>query len=204
MQIILASNNKDKLREVTEILAPLGIEVISQRQAGLRIEAEENGRTFQENARIKARAAMELTGKPCVADDSGIEINAMGGGPGIFSSRYCGELSYAETCQKIITIVNCCDDHDRGARFRCAVVCCFPNGDEIVAQGAVEGEIGMRIEGENGFGYDPIFIPCGMKHSMACLTDREKNEISHRGRAFREFAEKLRAYMEEHPEEQKE
>ncbi len=194
MKIILASNNKDKLREVSEILAPLGIEVISQRQAGVRLEAEENGSTFVENARIKARAAMEATGEACVADDSGIEINALGGGPGIYSSRYCGDSSYAETCQKLIKIVNCSDD--RGARFRCAVVCVFPNGDEIVSEGVIEGSIGLKYEGENGFGYDPIFVPEGMGRTMACLTDQEKNAISHRGRAFRDFAGKLKKYIE--------
>lgn len=194
MRIILASNNRDKLREVREILKPLGLEVISQREAGCRIEAEETGETFVENARIKARAAMELTGEPCVADDSGLEVNAMGGAPGVYSSRYCGDDSYADTCRKIINIVNCSDD--RGARFRCAVVCCFPNGDEIVCQGTVEGTVGTELEGENGFGYDPLFVPEGCAHSMACLTDEEKNAISHRGRAFRQFAKELAEYME--------
>lgn len=191
MRIILASNNRDKLREVREILEPLGYEVISQREAGCRIEAEETGDTFVENARIKALAAMKLTGMPCVADDSGLEVNAMGGAPGVYSSRYCGELSYAETCQKIINIVICSDD--RGARFRCAVVCCFPDGREIVCEGTVEGTVGTMLEGENGFGYDPLFIPDGYSKSMACLTDEEKNAISHRGRAFRELAKKLAA-----------
>lgn len=194
MKIILASNNKDKLREVREILAPSGIEVLSQREAGCDFEAEENGATFTENARIKARAAMEATGLPCVADDSGIEINAMDNGPGIYSSRYCGERSYSETCRDIINIVNGADD--RGARFRCAVVCVFPGGDEISCEGVIEGSIGYVYEGEHGFGYDPIFVPEGFSRSMACLTDEEKNAISHRGRAFRRFAEKLSEYME--------
>lgn len=194
MRIILASNNKDKLREIREILTPLGFEVVSQSEAGCHFEAEETGDTFLENARIKARAAMEATGEPCVADDSGIEIEAMGGGPGVYSSRYCGEQTYEETCQKIITIVNCSDD--RSARFVCGVVCAFPNGDEISCEGVLEGSIGLRYEGENGFGYDPIFIPAGMGHSMACLSDEEKNAISHRGQAFRKFAKKLAEYME--------
>lgn len=194
MKIILASNNKDKLREIREILGPMGFEVISQSEAGCSIEAEETGETFVENARIKARAAVEATGLPCVADDSGLEVNAMGGGPGVYSSRYRGELTYEETCRKIVDIVNC--DGDRGARFRCAVVCAFPDGGEIVCQGTVEGSIGMEPEGENGFGYDPIFVPEGFSHSMACLTDREKNAISHRGRAFRKFAKELAEYME--------
>lgn len=194
MRIILASNNKDKLREIREILAPLGFEVISQSEAGCHFEAEETGDTFLENARIKARAAMKATGEICVADDSGIEIDAMGGGPGVYSSRYCGDKTYEETCKKIISIVNCSDD--RSARFVCAVACAFPNGDEIETEGVLDGSISLVYEGENGFGYDPIFIPAGMGHSMACLTDEEKNAVSHRGRAFRKFAKKLSEYME--------
>ncbi len=194
MKIILASNNADKLREIREILSPMGIEVISQSEAGCRFEAEENGTTFTENARIKARAAMEATGRPCVADDSGLEVNAMGGGPGIYSSRFCGDRTYRETCGEILDLVD--GSADRGARFKCAVVCCFPNGDEIDCEGVVEGIIGYGYEGEHGFGYDPIFVPEGHTRSMACLTDGEKNAISHRGRAFRRFAEELRKYME--------
>lgn len=196
MKIILASNNRDKLREVREILAPAGIEVLSQSEAGCHIEAEENGTTFVENARIKAKAAVAATGLPCVADDSGLEVNAMDNGPGIYSSRYCGELGYPKTCQRIMDIVD--SSGDRGARFRCAVVCCFPNGDEIVCEGVIEGTIGHVYEGEHGFGYDPIFVPEGRARSMACMTDEEKNKISHRGRAFRAFAGKLAEYMEYH------
>ncbi len=196
MQIILASNNKDKLREVREILSPLGIEVVSQSEAGCRFEAEETGTTFTENARIKARAAMEATGKPCVADDSGLEVNAMGGGPGVYSSRFCGDAGYPETCRRIMEIVDKQGNGDRGARFVSAVVCVFPDGREIDCLGTVEGSIGHVYEGEHGFGYDPIFVPEGGAHSMACLTDGEKNAISHRGRAFRQFADKLRTAVE--------
>lgn len=198
MEIILASNNKDKLREIREILAPMGFEVLSQSEAGCHFEAEETGTTFTENARIKAQAAMLATGKPCVADDSGLEVNAMDNGPGVYSSRFCGEQGYPKTCQKIMDIVNAAPNGDRGARFRCAVVCCFPGGDEIACQGVIEGSIGTVYEGEHGFGYDPIFVPEGHTRSMACLTDEEKNAISHRGRAFREFGRKLAEYMEIH------
>ena len=194
MKLILASNNKDKLREIREIMAGTGIEILSQREAGCDFEAEENGTTFEENARIKALAAMKATGLPCVADDSGLEVNAMGNGPGIYSSRFCGDRTYPEACREIIDIVNKSDD--RGARFRCAVVCVFPDGKEITAQGVIEGTVGADLEGEHGFGYDPLFVPEGHAHSMACLTDEEKNAISHRGRAFRDFAEKWRYLME--------
>ncbi len=197
MRIVLASNNRDKLREVREILADSDIEVISQSEAGCRFEAEENGTTFRENARIKARAALEATGLPAVADDSGLEVNAMGGGPGIYSARYGGaETGYDIKCRMILDKVSKSDD--RGARFVCAVVCVFPNGDELCADGVINGSIGLVPEGDGGFGYDPIFVPEGLDHSIACLTDEEKNAMSHRGAAFREFAEKLKNYMAKH------
>jgi len=195
MKIVLASNNKGKLREVREILEGTGIEVIPQREAGVDFEAEENGTTFMENARIKATAAMKATGMPAVADDSGLEVNAMDNGPGIFSARYGGtELSYDVKCQMIIDAVG--DDPDRGARFRCAVCCVFPNGDEICTEGVIEGNIGREARGEGGFGYDPIFYPVGSGRSTAEITEEEKNEISHRGQAFRAFAVKMKEYLE--------
>lgn len=195
MKMILASNNRDKLREVREILSPYGIEVISQSEAGCRFEAEETGSTFEENARIKAKAAVEATGLPCVADDSGIEINAMGGGPGIYSSRYCGDMPYEQTVLRVIGEI--ADNPDKGADYYCAVVCIFPNGDEITASGRVDGTIADAPRGTGGFGYDPIFIPAGYTQTMAELSESEKNGISHRGRAFQMFAEKLRVYMDE-------
>lgn len=192
MKLILASNNKDKLREVREILEPCGIEVISQREAGCDIEAVENGYTFEENARIKAQAAMMATGLPCVADDSGIEISAMGGAPGIHSARFFPELSYPEKCHKIMDALG--DYPDRGARYCCAVVCAFPNGDEISVFGETRGTVAYELRGNGGFGYDPMFIPDGYTKTMAEITEEEKNTISHRGRAFRLFAEKLKEY----------
>lgn len=194
MKLILASNNKDKLREVREILDGSGIEILSQSEAGCNFEAEENGTTFEENARIKAKAAMEATGLPCVADDSGIEINAMNGGPGIYSSRYCGDLPYTETCRRVISEIS--GNPDKGADYYCAVVCVFPSGDEISVSGVTYGAIADEPRGTGGFGYDPIFIPEGYSETMAEITEEEKNKISHRGKAFRAFAEKLRLYME--------
>ena len=126
MKLVLASNNQDKLREIREILGEFGIEIISQGEAGCNIDAQENGSTFQENARIKALAAMRATGLPAVADDSGLEVNAMGGGPGIYSARYGGrDLSYDIKNRMIIDKVAGSDD--RGARFVCSAVCVFPN-----------------------------------------------------------------------------
>ncbi len=189
MKLVIASNNKGKLREIREIMAGSGIEVLSQREAGCDFEAEETGTTFTENARIKALAAMRATGLPAAADDSGLEVNAMDGGPGVFSSRFCGERTYAEACREIISIVD--GKTDRGARYCCAVVCCFPDGREISCFATTEGEIAGELRGSGGFGYDPMFLlPDG--RTMAELTDEEKNAISHRGRAFRELLRKLK------------
>ena len=188
MKLVLASNNPGKLREIREIMAGSGIEVLSQREAGCDFEAEENGKSFDENARIKALAAMRATGLPAAADDSGLEVNAMGGAPGIYSSRYCGDKTYAETCRQIIGIVNGADD--RGARYCCAVVCCFPDGKEIHCFADTQGEIARELRGSGGFGYDPMFLlPDG--RTMAELSEEEKNAISHRGRAFRQLLKKL-------------
>ena len=189
MKLVLASNNPGKLREIREIMAGSGIEVLSQREAGCDFEAEETGTTFDENARIKAMAAMRATGLPAVADDSGLEVNAMGGAPGVYSSRYCGDRSYAETCRDIIAKIEGCPD--RGARYCCAVVCCFPDGREIHCFATTDGQIAHTLRGTGGFGYDPMFLlPDG--RTMAELTDDEKNAISHRGRVFRQLMEKLK------------
>ena len=189
MKIVLASNNADKLREIREIMAGSGIEILSQREAGCCFEAEETGTTFEENARIKALAAMRATGLPAAADDSGLEVNAMDGAPGIYSSRYCGGRSYAETCREIISIVD--GNPDRGARYCCAVVCCFPDGHEIRCFATTEGEIARELRGSGGFGYDPMFLRSDGR-TMAELSEKEKNAVSHRGKAFRELLEKLR------------
>jgi XTP/dITP diphosphohydrolase len=189
MKLVIASNNKGKLREIREIMAGSGIEVLSQREAGCDFEAEETGTTFTANARIKALAAMRATGLPAAADDSGLEVNAMDGGPGVYSSRFCGERSYAEACKEIISIVD--GKPDRGARYCCAVVCCFPDGREITCFATTEGEIAHDLRGSGGFGYDPMFLlPDG--RTMAELAPEEKNAISHRGRAFRELLRKLK------------
>ena len=188
MKLVLASNNAGKLREIREIMAGSGIEVLYQREAGCCFEAEETGTTFDENARIKALAAMRATGLPAAADDSGLEVGAMGGGPGVYSSRFCGERSYAEACREIISIVGA--NPDRSARYCCAVVCCFPDGREIHCFATTEGEIAREMRGSGGFGYDPMFqLPDG--RTMAQLSDEEKNAISHRGKAFRLLLEKL-------------
>lgn len=189
MKLVLASNNPHKLREVREILAGSGIELLSQREAGCDMEVEETGASFAENARLKALAAMRATGLPAVSDDSGLEIRAMGGAPGVHSSRFAGDRSYDAVCRDILERV---EGHpDRRARYCCAVVCCFPDGREIRCFATTEGTIARELRGSGGFGYDPIFLlPQG--RTMAELTEEEKNAISHRGRAFRELVRKLK------------
>ena len=196
MKLILASNNQDILREIREILAGTGIEVIPQRSAGCDFEVEETGTTFEENARIKALAAMRATGEAAVADDSGLEVNAMGGAPGVYSARFAGNRPYPEVCREIMDRVG--ENPDRGARYVCAVVCVFPDGREISVRGATEGEIGRELRGTGGFGYDPMFIVPGTGgKTMAEITEEEKNAISHRGRAFLSFLEELKKYADE-------
>ena len=188
MKLILASNNLNKLREVREIMAGTGVEVLSQREAGCDFEVDETGTTYEENARLKARAVVEATGLPAVADDSGIEIRAMGGGPGLHTARFRNDRPIAEVFADVCARIG--DDPDRAARYCCAVVCCFPDGRELKCFATTEGEIARALRGEGGFGYDPMFLlPDG--RTMAELSEDEKNAISHRGRAFRELARKL-------------
>ncbi|MGX8699063.1 MAG: RdgB/HAM1 family non-canonical purine NTP pyrophosphatase [bacterium] len=190
MKLILASHNQDKLREIREILADTAIEVIPQREAGVEGEAVEDGETFLENARIKARYACERTGCPAVSDDSGIIIDAFGGKPGVHSARFLPELDYPAKCAWILAHVGA--DAPRTARYACAVVVAFPDGSELSAYATTEGSIDYSARGTGGFGYDPIFRVENSEKTMAELTEAEKNAISHRGRAFRQIAEKLK------------
>ena len=189
MKLILATNNKGKVKEYRDILTPLGFEVQSQSEAGIFLDVEETGTTFAENAYLKAKAIYDIAHCCVLSDDSGLQVNAMDGGPGVYSSRFCGDRSYAEACREIISIVD--GKPDRGARYCCAVVCCFPDGREISCFATTEGEIARELRGSGGFGYDPMFLlPDG--RTMAELAPEEKNAISHRGRAFRELLRKLK------------
>ena len=194
MKIILASNNKGKLREMRELLADLGIEVLSQREAGFDIEVEETGTTFEENSYLKASAITALSGLPAVADDSGLMVDFLGGEPGVYSARYTGNHEDSDIDRYMYLLKKMEGVTDRRAKFVSAVCCTFPNGDVIRTRGECHGNILHAPVGEHGFGYDPIFGPECSEGSMAQLTDEEKNAISHRGKAVREFIEKLREY----------
>ena len=194
MKMILASNNKGKLREMRELLSGLGIEVLSQREAGFDIEVEETGTTFEENSYLKASAITAMSGLPAVADDSGLMVDYLGGEPGVYSARYTGNHEDSDVDRYMFLLKKMEGVEDRRSKFVSAVCCTFPNGDIIRTRGECHGNILHAPVGEHGFGYDPIFGPDGQKGSMAELTDEEKNAISHRGKAVREFIEKLRDY----------
>ena len=188
MRAVLASHNKKKMKEMREILAQLGVEVISQAEAGVDIEPEETGTTFEENARIKARAIMEATGLPAIADDSGLVVDALDGAPGVYSARYGGEGLDDDDRWKLL-LKNMEGKEDRACRFVCVICCALPDGAEVMSRGTVEGQVAFGPEGDGGFGYDPIFYLPERGCTMACLPAEEKNAISHRGNALRAFRE---------------
>lgn len=194
MKFVLASHNKGKLAEMQRILGQLGVEVVLQSNLGLALEPEENGTTFAENAMIKAKAVMQASGLPAIADDSGLCVDALGGAPGIYSARYGGLDDDRARYQLLLQ--NLRGAMTRAAHFHTSVVCCFPDGDVLTAEGECAGTIAYAPQGEGGFGYDPVFFVPQLRKTFAQLTPEEKNAISHRGNALRAFAEKLKEYME--------
>ncbi len=195
MEFVLASQNQHKLVEMREILEPLGVEIILQSQLGLRVCVDETGATFAENALLKAQAVMEASGLPAIADDSGICVDLLNGAPGVYSARYGGEeLDDAGRTQLLLeNLRGQCGP--RNCKFVCAIACAFPNGDILTADGEVHGTVAYAPMGESGFGYDPIFFLPDRKKTMAQLSAGEKNAISHRGNALRDFALKLEEYL---------
>ena len=193
-RIIFATGNEGKMREIRMILGDLGVPVVSMKEAGAAADIEENGTSFEENAIIKARTIMKKTGEITMADDSGLEIDALGGEPGIYSARYMGEdTSYDIKNQALIDRLEGVPDEKRTARFVCAIAAALPDGSTEVVRGTMEGRIGYEITGENGFGYDPIFYLPQFGCSSAELEPEKKNELSHRGEGLR----KMRKVLEE-------
>jgi len=194
VKFLLATTNKGKLRELRELLEPLGFELVSPADVGVELDVEETGSTFEENARLKARAYCEATGLTVIADDSGLCVDAIGGAPGVYSARFGGE--HLNPHEHNIYLLGRLDGIcERAASFRCCIVCAFPNGDEIVAEGECRGEIAYRSIGEFGFGYDPIFYLPQLGKSMGELTPDEKHAISHRGAALKTFIKNLEEYL---------
>ena len=194
MKFVLASNNQGKLLEMREILSEIGVEVISQREAGISVEPEENGATFEENSIIKARASCEASGLPAIADDSGLVVCALGGEPGVYSARYGGD-GLSDTDRYTLLLKNMEGKTDRSAKFVSCISCVFPNGDVITAEGECPGEILHAPKGDGGFGYDPVFFVKSLGKSMGEMSHEEKNSVSHRGNAIRAFYPKLRDYL---------
>ena len=192
MQVVCASANPDKVVEIKAVLAPLGIEVLPRPDhVG---DIVEDAPTLEGNARLKARAICDATDLPALAEDTGLEVDALGGGPGVLSARYAGEdATYADNVMKLLdALSDLPDPEDRLARFRTVVMVCFPDGREITAAGWVDGAITLGPRGHNGFGYDPVFEPIeGDGRTFAELTTEEKNGVSHRARALRALAELL-------------
>ena len=191
-KMIFATGNEGKMREVRMILGDLGAEILSLKEAGIQAEAEENGTTFEENAVIKAKEIMEKTGALVLADDSGLEVDALNGEPGIYSARYMGEdTSYHIKNANLIQRLEGVPDEKRTARFVCAIAAVFPDGRRKTVRAAMEGRIGYEEKGENGFGYDPIFYLPEYGCTSAELSMEEKNRISHRGKALCLIKEEL-------------
>ncbi|MCI8804189.1 MAG: RdgB/HAM1 family non-canonical purine NTP pyrophosphatase [Oscillibacter sp.] len=194
-QFVLATHNPGKLAEMKRILSGLGVEVISPAEAGVEVDVEETGTTFAENAMLKARAVCAAAGLPAIADDSGLCVDALNGGPGVYSARYGGEE--LDDRGRYMLLLECMRGQTtRAAHFSCAVVCAFPNGDTLEAEGRCDGSIAFAPIGEGGFGYDPVFLAPGKGKTFGQLTAEEKAEISHRGKALAAFAEKLGTYLD--------
>ena len=196
MKFVLASHNKGKLAEMPAILRELGVEVVLQSDLGLSLEPEENGETFTENARIKARAVMEASGLPAIGDDSGLCVDALNGAPGVYSARYGGLDDDAARYRLLLQ--NMRGSMTRTAHFHTSVVCVFPDGTELTAEGDCHGTIAYAPMGDRGFGYDPVFFVPQLRKTFAQMTAEEKNAISHRGNALRAFSGILKEYLEKH------
>ncbi|MBQ3102681.1 MAG: RdgB/HAM1 family non-canonical purine NTP pyrophosphatase [Oscillospiraceae bacterium] len=194
MKFVLASQNKGKLAEMSRILSALGVEVVLQSDLGLSIDVEETGTTFAENAALKAATVMTASGLPAIADDSGLCVDALNGGPGVYSARYGGCSSDEERCRLLLN--NMRGATTRAAHFHSSIVCIFPNGDKVEAEGECHGTIAFAPMGEGGFGYDPLFFVPALGKTFAQIGSEEKNAISHRGKALESFAVKLKEYLE--------
>ncbi len=191
MDFIIATHNMKKRDELQRILLPLGINVLTAEQAGVTLtDAEETGSTFEENAYIKAKSALDESGMPSIADDSGLMVDFLGGAPGVYSARYAGNHGDDEAnIDKLLHELENVPDEKRTARFKSAVCCLFPDGRKIETQGVCEGAIAHERRGKGGFGYDPVFMVG--ERSFAELSKEEKDSISHRGKALEELRKEL-------------
>ena len=194
MRFVLATHNPGKLREMGEILKDFGIEVVSPRDLGITVDVEETGSTFAENAMLKAKAICKAADLPAIADDSGLCVDALNGAPGVYSARYGGE-GLDDRGRYMLLLSSLRGAPTRAAHFACAVACAFPNGDTLTAEGRCDGSIAYAPLGDGGFGYDPVFLLPGTGKTFGQLSQEEKAAVSHRGRALKDFAGKLEAYL---------
>lgn len=191
-RLIIASNNAHKIGEIKNILKDLEYCILSLNEAGIDIDVEESGSTFEENSYIKAKAIFDLSGEAVLADDSGLEVYALNGAPGVYSARFAGEHGNdRKNNGRLLELLEDIPDEKRGARFASAIVMLTPDGDKFIGKGYVEGKIGYKEKGSNGFGYDPLFIVPELGKTFAELTPDEKNSISHRKRALEDLKKKL-------------
>lgn len=194
MKLVLASNNAHKLAELRAILSTLGMKVVSQREAGVFVEPEENGATFEENSYIKAKTVLDACGLPTVADDSGLMVDALNGAPGVYSARFGGERCKTDRdrLEYLLAEMHDVPDEKRTAHFVSVITMLTPDGGKIVARGECPGRILHEAHGENGFGYDPVFYVPEEGCTFAQLPPERKNQISHRARALEAFTRKIR------------
>ncbi len=196
MELVLASNNQGKLREISQLLAPMGLTIKTAAQAGFNEEVEETGDTFEANAKLKACTVAKALGLPALADDSGLAVEALGGAPGVYSARYAGPgASDADRSRKLLRELAQVPLEKRDAAFVCVMACCLPSGQVLTAEGRLQGRIALAPAGNNGFGYDPVFELPDRGCTVAELTAEEKNAISHRGRALRKLARDLDDFL---------
>ena len=194
MKYVLATHNPGKLKEMGAILARFGVEVVSPKDLGLTVDVEETGTTFAENAMLKAKAICAAAQLPAIADDSGLCVDALNGGPGVYSARYGGD-GLDDRGRYMLLLNNMRGQTTRAAHFACAIACAFPNGDTLTAEGRCDGTIAFAPMGEGGFGYDPVFFVPEKAKTFGQLTAEEKSAISHRGRALESFVGKLETYL---------
>lgn len=194
-RIILATRNKGKVIEIKEILKSYEYELVTMDEIGLNIDIKEDGKTYEENALKKAFEINKLTGEIVIADDSGLEIDYLNGAPGIYSARFAGKNSTDdEKNKKILNMLNGIESKDRKAKFVCIIAVVFNKDKKFTVRGICEGEITLREIGNNGFGYDPIFYIPKYEKTTAQMSKKEKNKISHRGKALKKMAEKMRKF----------
>lgn len=194
MKFVLATHNPGKLKEMSAILGQFGVEVVLPADLGITVDVEETGETFAENALLKAKTICDAAGLPAIADDSGLCVDALNGGPGVYSARYGGEeLDDRGRYQLLLNSMR--GVPSRAAHYMCAVACAFPDGNILTAEGRCDGAIAYAPIGQGGFGYDPVFLVPERAKTFGQMTSEEKETISHRGKALREFAAKLKDYL---------